>query len=256
MNIVGIIPARMSSTRFPGKPLAKIRGIPMVGHVYYRTKLSKLLNDVYIATCDKEIRDYAISIGAKAVMTKNTHQRATDRAAEAMLKIERETNRKIDIVVMIQGDEPMIIPRMIDLSVKPMLTRKDIFAVNLMGKINSRDNPEDPNLVKVVTDNEGFALYFSREAIPSQKKQSEKVQRYKQIPIIPFTRASLLEFNRLRPTRCEKIESVDMLRILEHGYKVKMVYSPYDTCSVDNAYELRKVEKMMRGDPLTRKYVL
>jgi len=254
MNIVGIIPARMSSTRFPGKPLAKIRGIPMVGHVYFRAKLSKFLDDLFIATCDKEIRDYGRSIGAKVIMTKSTHQRASDRAAEALLKIEKEYNRKIDIVVMIQGDEPMIIPRMIDLAVKPMVRIKDIFAVNLMGKINRRDNPEDPNLVKVVADKENFALYFSREAIPSQKKYSGTVQRYKQIPIIPFTRDSLLKFNRLKPTICEEIESIDMLRILEHGYKVKMVYSPYDTCSVDNVYELKKVEKMMKDDSLIRKY--
>src|SRR3989338_8650143 len=110
LNIIGIIPARMGSSRFPGKPLAKILGMPMVGHVYFRSKMSKILNDVYIATCDKEIGDYADSIGAKWAMTKDTHERASDRCAEAMLKIENETGEKVDIAVMIQGDEPMIFP--------------------------------------------------------------------------------------------------------------------------------------------------
>src|SRR3989344_5627921 len=102
LNIIGIIPARMSSSRFPGKPLEKILGIPMVGHVYFRSKMSKTLSGVYIATCDKEIADYADSIGAKCIMTKDTHERASDRTAEAMLKIEENTGKKVDIVVMIQ----------------------------------------------------------------------------------------------------------------------------------------------------------
>ena len=114
LAIIGIIPARMASTRFPNKPMAKIAGIPMIGHVYLRCKMSGLLDDLYVATCDKEIYDYIESIGGKAVMTADTHERASDRCAEALQKIEMSTGRRADIMVMIQGDEPMIRPQMID----------------------------------------------------------------------------------------------------------------------------------------------
>jgi 3-deoxy-manno-octulosonate cytidylyltransferase (CMP-KDO synthetase) len=256
MSIIGIIPARMASTRFPGKPLAKICGIPMVGHVYFRCKMSRILDDVYIATCDKEIEAYGRSIGAGVIMTKNSHQRASDRCAEAMLKIESQFKKKIDIVVMIQGDEPMIIPRMIDLAVKPMINDTRIKVVNLIGKIKGNDNPADPNLVKVVVDDNYYALYFSREPIPSIKKWPHSVNYWKQIPIIPFTRDFLIKFNRLKPTYCEQIESVDMLRVLEHGFQIKMVPSPYETHSVDIPKELKDVEKLMKYDILMKKYAV
>ncbi len=168
MRNIGIIPARMASSRFPGKPLARIAGIPMIGHVYFRSKMSKALDEVYIATCDQEVVAYAGSIGAKAVMTKDTHERASDRTAEAMLKVEKEQG-KVDIVVMIQGDEPMIYPEMIDEAVRPLAADRSILVSNLMAPM-TREEQEDPNEVKVTFDRAGFALYFSREPIPSWKK--------------------------------------------------------------------------------------
>src|SRR4030042_2419287 len=174
VEIIGIIPARMASSRFPGKPMAGIMGIPMIGHVYYRTKRCKSLDEVYVATCDKEIADDIESIDGKAVMTADTHERASDRTAEAMLKIEREINKRIDIVVMVQGDEPMLYPEMIDNSIKPMLEDESIQAVNLMSSLKSIEEQEDPNEVKVVVDLNGFALYFSREPIPSRKKGAKE----------------------------------------------------------------------------------
>src|SRR3989304_8143510 len=188
MNIIGIIPARMASSRFPGKPLAEICGIPMVGHVYFRSKLSKTLHEVYVATCDKEIADYIKSIGGKAIMTSDTHERASDRTAEAMLKIEKETRRKVDIVVMIQGDEPMICPEMIEKAVKPMFGDKNILITNLMAELKNEKEFEDPNEVKVVVDKFNNALYFSREPIPSRKKGAKQVPMLKQVCIIPFRR--------------------------------------------------------------------
>jgi 3-deoxy-manno-octulosonate cytidylyltransferase (CMP-KDO synthetase) len=119
--IVGLIPARMGATRFPGKPMAKICGIPMIGHVYKRSKMAKSVDLMCVATCDQEIADYINSIGGKAIMTKNTHERASDRCAEAMLSLEKELGHKIDIVVMIQGDEPLVYPEMIDLSLEPVI---------------------------------------------------------------------------------------------------------------------------------------
>ena len=254
MRVVGIIPARMASSRFPGKPLADICGIPMVGHVYFRSKMSKALDDVYIATCDEEIKNYAQSVGAQAVMTLDTHERASDRAAEAVLKIEKETKEKVDVVVMIQGDEPMLRPEMIDLAVEPILKDKDIQVTNLMSRLKTREEQRDPNEVKVVVDNNNYALYFSREALPSDKKTKEEIAAYKQVCIIPFRRDFLVTFNELQPTPLEKTESVDMLRVLEHGLKVKMILTNRDTYSVDTSEELEHVSALMENDSLRHKY--
>lgn len=254
MKIIAIIPARMASTRFPGKPLAKILGIPMIGHVYFRASLSRLLNEVYIATCDQEIMAYAGSIGAKAVMTKSTHKRASDRAVEAVSKIEKEVKEKVDIVVMVQGDEPMLFPEMIDLAVEPMLKESEIQVVNLMSKLKDAKEQEDPNQIKVVVDKSNFAMYFSREPIPSNKKTSRPVPMLKQVCIIPFRRDFLIKFNELKPTPLEIIESVDMLRVLEHGYKVKMVFSKFDTYSVDTPEDLKHVEGLLAKDALYALY--
>ena len=254
MKTIAIIPARMSSTRFPGKPLAKILGIPMLGHVYARSVMSRLLNDVYIATCDKEIEEYARSMGAKAIMTKDTHERASDRAAEAVLKIERENNSKVDIVVMIQGDEPMLVPEMIDLAIAPMIKFPEIEVVNLMAELEDPREFEDTNQIKVVVDEDSFALYFSREPVPSRKKSPKAVRMLKQVCVIPFRRDFLLKFNELKPTPLEIAESVDMLRVLEHGHRVKMVLSKYQTHSVDTLEDLKRVEGLLERDPLFLKY--
>ena len=132
MNIIGIIPSRLASSRLPQKPMADILGMPMIGHVYFRSKLSSMLNEVYVATCDQAIVDYIESIGGKAIMTADTHEHASDRTAEALLKIEQTTGEKVDIVVMIQGDEPMITPEMISASVEPLLNDQSLMITNLM----------------------------------------------------------------------------------------------------------------------------
>ena len=150
MNIIAVIPARMGSSRFPGKPLADIHGIPMVGHVTIRTGMCKNLTSTWIATCDQVVMDYAASAGLKAVMTADTHVRCTTRTAEAMLKIEEMTGQRADIVVMVQGDEPMITPDMIDAAVEPMLKDPSINVVNLMADLATEEEFEDPNEVKVV----------------------------------------------------------------------------------------------------------
>lgn len=254
MKTIGIIPGRMASSRFPGKPLARILGIPMIGHVYFRSKMSQVLDEVYVATCDQEIREYTESIGGKAVITSDRHERASDRATEALLKIEKATGQRADIIVMIQGDEPMVLPEMIDLAVQPMLEQESILVVNLMAPIRTPKEYEDPNEVKVVVDNNNYALYFSREPIPSMKKGATEIPMLKQVCIIPFRRDFLIEFSRLEPTPLEKIESVDMLRILEHGYKVKMVLADFSTYSVDTPQDLHSVEELMRNDPLVARY--
>ncbi|MDD5560612.1 MAG: 3-deoxy-manno-octulosonate cytidylyltransferase [Candidatus Omnitrophica bacterium] len=254
MNIIGIIPGRMASSRFPGKPLAKICGIPMIGHVYLRSKMSKLMNEVYVATCDQEIKQYLDALGAKAVMTAATHERASDRAAEAVLKIENETGKKVDIVVMIQGDEPLTYPEMIDEALKPLLEDSAVKITNLMARIKTVKEFEDPNEVKVVVDKLNNALYFSREPIPSRKKGSPNVTMLKQVCIIPFKKEFLLEYTKMKPTPLEIFESVDMMRILENGQKVKMVLTNYETKSVDTLADLETVSAMMASDKLFERY--
>lgn len=255
MNIIGIIPARMASSRFPNKPMAKILGMPMIGHVYFRSKMSKELDDVYVATCDKEIADYVKGIGGKAIMTADTHERASDRTAEAMSKIEKETGKKVDIIVLIQGDEPMITPEMISDAIRPLLEDKSILISNLMTDLKTQEEHEDPNEVKVVVDKNNFALYFSREAIPSRKKGAKSIPMLKQVCIIPFKRDFLLEYNKMEQTPLEIIESVDMMRILENGMKVKMIYSNIISYSVDTKDDLINVENKMKTDLLVEKYV-
>ncbi len=254
MNIIGIIPARMGSTRFPGKPLAEICGRAMIYHVYFRSALSKLLRGVYIATPDRQIRDYCLKNNMNVVMTKATHERASDRTAEAMLKIEKKTKCRTDIVVMIQGDEPLVYPAMINKAVQPLLKTQQILVSNLIAPLKSAKEFEDKNEIKVVADKNNFALYFSREPIPSRKKHSGNIPMMKQVCIIPFRRDFLLKFNRMAQTPLEKIESIDMLRCLENGYKVKLVRSDFNTYSVDSEEDLKNVARIMKKDRLRKSY--
>lgn len=254
-RVVAIVPARMASTRFPGKPLAAIRGIPMIGHCYFRTAMAKTVDETWVATCDKEIFDYIRSVGGKAVMTKDTHERCSDRCAEAMLKIEAETGNKIDIVAMMQGDEPMILPEMVDDAVRLLLDRPEAPIACLMGAIESDAELEDPNCVKVVTDLKGRALYFSREAIPSRRKGAGMdFPRHRQVPIIPFRRDYLLRFNALPPTPLEIAESVDLMRCVEHGDAVLMAVTTKRTVSVDTPQDLARAETAMKADSLFERY--
>ena len=253
MNIISIIPARMGSSRFPGKPMKDILGMPMIGHVYKRVKMSKTLSEVYVATCDSEIYDYVESIGGKAIMTSDCHERCSDRCAEAMLKIEKETSEKCDIMVMVQGDEPLTYPEMIDEAVKPMIEDKSLIITNLVADLDTIESFENPNEVKVVMDKNNNALYFSREPVPSRKKGVLEVPMKKQVCVIPFTRDFLLKYNEMEPTPLEIIESVDMMRILENGMKVKMIDTQYETKAVDTKEDLDLVFKMMSKDDLFNK---
>ena len=243
-RILALIPARMGSSRFPGKPMAKIMDKPMIGHVYDNVKKNKLLTDIAVATCDEEIYIYIESIGGRAVMTSDKHERASDRCAEALLKIEQEDNIQYDIVVMVQGDEPMIHPNMISEAVSPMLDDSKIIITNLLGIIENKEEFEDRNCIKVVCDLNSNALYFSREPIPTRSK-TEKIPKGKQICVIPFRRDFLLEYNQINPTPLEIAESVDMMRILEHGIKVRMVPTKYQTHAVDTPGDLKKVELLI-----------
>ena len=254
MKAIGIIPARLAATRFPNKPMAQICGMPMVGHCYHRTRLSQGIEATYVATCDPEIANYVESIGGFAIATADTHNRATTRTAEAIEHIEKSIGEKIDIVVMVQGDEPMVLPEMIEMAIQPLLHDPTTKVSNIMTECRSEEEWQDSNEVKVVVDNESNALYFSREPIPSKKKYSGNFPIYKQVCIIPFTRDCLLDYTELEPTTLEMIESVDMNRFIEHGFKVKMVLTEQSTFAVDTPQDLKIVERLMKEDTLRIRY--
>jgi 3-deoxy-manno-octulosonate cytidylyltransferase (CMP-KDO synthetase) len=245
MKILALIPARMGSSRFPGKPMAKLLGKPMVGHVYERVARCSAVTLTAVATCDPEIRDYIQSIGGVAVMTSDTHERASDRCAEALLALEKQNGTRYDIVVMVQGDEPMTHPDMITEAVAPMLGDPSLKITNLIGEIADAGEFEDRNCIKVVCDLQRNALYFSREPIPTRAKVKD-IPMGKQVCVIPFRRDFLIEYTKLAPTPLEIAESVDMMRVLEHGMKVRMVPTRHDTRAVDTPDDLRRVEELMK----------
>lgn len=254
MKSIAIIPARMAATRFPNKPLAPICGIPMIAHIYKRASLESVFDEVYVATCDQEIFKYIEAIGGKAVMTADTHERCTDRTAEALLIIERELSTKFDIVGMVQGDEPLVTPQIFRDAIGILNSDLTLPLVNIMGMINTIDEFESPNTVKVVVDNDFNALYFSREPVPSRKKFDKEFSKYKQTGMIFFRRESLIDFNCMHPTPLEKIESVDMLRILENGKKIRMVLTKNDCYGVDIPSDIKKVEAYMVKDDFYNQY--
>ncbi len=249
-KVVAVIPARMGSSRFPGKPLAPILGMPMIEHVRKRVAMCKSLDGVYVATCDQEIFDAVEGFGGKAIMTSTVHQRASDRVAEVA------ENMDADIFVLVQGDEPMTLPEMIDRAVEPMIEDPEIVCVNLTKRIDSLESWRDPNTIKVVIGTNGDALYFSRQPIPTDRiLGTDGIPMFKQVCIIPFRRETLLNYASLTPTPLEESESVDMMRFLEHGYRVRMVETEFDTYSVDTPGDLERIQEMMRTDELTQTYL-
>lgn len=249
MKTIAVIPARMGSTRYPGKPIAPILGHPMIEHIYKRVALSKALDATYIATCDEEIREVAEGFGAKVIMTADTHERASDRVAEAV------TNLDADLIVMVQGDEPMTHPDMIDTAVKPFENDAELGCVNLVRRIEQESDFRDPNTIKVVMDQSNNAIYMSRQPIPTLAKTGfADTAAYKQVCIIPFRREMLFRYTNLPPTPLEQLESVDMMRLIEHGYTVKMVPTEFNTQAVDTEADLVRVSRLMENDPLLSRY--
>ena len=249
-KIVAVIPARMGSSRFPGKPLKKILGIPMIEHVRRRVEMSKILDEVLVATCDEEIYGTVNSFNGNAIMTSNVHERASDRVAEVATKIDA------DIFVLVQGDEPMIYPEMINRAGEPMLKDPTIKCVNLTKQITSEEEWKNPNTIKVVTDKYKNALYFSRQSIPTIKNfEKDNMKLFKQVCIIPFQKNTILQYAQLDPTPLEVAESIDMMRFLEHGHKVHMVETEFDTFSVDTPEDLVKIEKLIKTDHLIKEYI-
>ena len=255
LKTIAIIPARMAATRFAGKPMAPMLGMPMVGHCYHRARLAQGIDAVYVATCDEEIANYIIEIGGNAVMTSDHHKRATTRTAEALEIIEEETGLHYDIVVMVQGDEPLINPEVIGATLVPF-EDESVEIVNIMSRLDTLEAFSDKNNVKVVVNQNNDAMYFSREAIPSPWHGIDGVPCYNQTGIIAFRNSALSKFNAMDESRLEIIESVDMNRVLEAGGKIRMVLSESISFGVDTKNELEQAEAILRDDPVCMIYII
>jgi len=249
MKIVVGIPARMGSSRFPGKPLVKIMGMSMIEHVYKRCQFANHIDDLFVATCDDEIRNVVEGFNGKVFMTPKEIPRPGLRVAEACKQQMLDDN---DIVVVVQGDEPLVQPEMIDLAVEPMLSNHHIQVITLVADANEIEWL-DPNEVKVVTDENGDILYMSRSPIPSNTR-NRIGPRLKQVAIMPFRKKFLLDFQTMTPTPLEIVESIELLRAIEHGIKVRTVKSPYKTISVDTEKDRVEAEEAMRNDALFLQY--
>lgn len=235
MKILGVIPARYGSTRFPGKPLTKIDGKAMVLHVYDQAVASGLFEELYIATDHEAIYQEAISYGAKVKMTRSDHQSGTDRCAEIA-----KLFPTMDFVVNIQGDEPRIAQNQLKTLVQAF-HEPDVKIVTLKKKIKNSFEKDNPNVVKVVTDIYKNALYFSRSLIPFPRNQHEEVIYFKHIGLYGFERQTLLEITNLSPARLELIESLEQLRWLENGYPIRVLETHIESIAIDTPEDLKKL---------------
>lgn len=245
MKILALIPARMGSSRFPGKPMELINGIPMIGHVYKNICNNRNLTRIVVATCDEIIFNYIKDIGGEAVMTSKKHNRATDRCAEALKKIEKKDRIKFDIIVMIQGDEPMVNSNMINKALEPLKNNKKIGVVNLLCKFENLKEFLSPNTIKVICDKNSDAIYFTRN-LNKKFYYSDNLIIGKQVCIMPFRREFLKKYIKLNPTFLERHESIDMWRFIEHGYSVKMKKINDLSFAVDTKNDLKKVENLIK----------
>ena len=241
MRIIGVIPARYKSSRLEGKPLADILGKPMVQHVYERAKRALCLDEVVIATDDDRIRSAVESFGGTVAMTSADHRSGTDRVAEAI------QNMDADVIVNIQGDEPMLDPAMLTELVDPFRSGTDASLVTLKKRVIHESDFGDPGVVKVVTDPAGYALYFSRSLIPYPRQRTPKFAVFEHLGLYAYTREALLRVAELPPSTLEEIESLEQLRALENGMRILVIEtaSRQEMLSVDTQADLERVRELL-----------
>jgi 3-deoxy-manno-octulosonate cytidylyltransferase (CMP-KDO synthetase) len=237
-KILGVIPARFASTRFPGKVLAQIAGKTMLQHVYERASLATYLTSVIIATDDDRVYAAAKSFGARVRMTRSDHLSGTDRAAEVASAEDAE------IVVNIQGDEPLICPAAIDAALLPLVHDPDLVMATLKKRIEDRREITDPNVVKVVTNGSGDAIYFSRCAIPFERETSGKTPYFKHIGLYVYRRDFLLAYSALPVGPLETAEHLEQLRALENAFSIRVVETEYESLGVDTPQDLERVSRL------------
>jgi len=244
-RIIVVIPARMASSRYPGKPLAEILGLPMVEHIRRRALLAKEIDEAIVATCDKAIMDVVTQAGGRAVMTADTHERATERVAEAVRSLEG------DIVIVVQGDEPLLMPDVLEMVAAPFLKSDGPNCVSLLSHLESEEDYNNPNIVKAACDQRGNVLFFSRAPIP-YFQHSNSCPIYRETGIRAFRKEFLRAYVTLPETPFEQAESVGMLRLLEHGYRIFGVVTQQPTLGVDHPEDIVKVEQILTQDPIQR----
>ncbi|BBB32573.1 3-deoxy-manno-octulosonate cytidylyltransferase [Thermotomaculum hydrothermale] len=249
MKVYAIIPSRYASTRLPGKPLLKIKGKSIIQMVYEQCKKVDLLEDVIVATGDERIFNEVKSFGGKCVMTSNKHKSGTDRIAEVALKIDA------DVIVNVQGDEPLIKPESIESAIKPFLEDGSIVMTTLKTKIKSKEELFNPNVVKVVCDKNNFALYFSRLPIPYKKtkemgypfplSETEYSNYFKHTGLYAYKRDFLIKLSKMEMTFLEKTEGLEQLRVLENGYRIFVVETEFDSLGVDTMEDYLNLKKIL-----------
>ena len=244
MNSIGIIPARYASTRFPAKPLVDIRGKSMIQRVYEQAKSARALDHVVVATDDQRIYDAVKAFGGEVVMTAEHHQSGTDRCLEAVLKLDME----FDVVVNIQGDEPLISPDQINL-ILSCFSQENTEIATLVKLIQDKKTLWDANKPKVVIDDDDFAILFSRQCIPylrgvEKENWNEEFNFYKHIGMYAYRLETLKEICKLKPSRLEKVESLEQLRWIEGGYRIKTAITEEESLAIDTPKDLEELLKM------------
>jgi 3-deoxy-manno-octulosonate cytidylyltransferase (CMP-KDO synthetase) len=238
MKTAAIIPARYASSRFPGKPLTKIGGVTMIERVYAQTSKAKSLNTVMVATDDARIFDAVKAFGGEVVMTRDDHASGTDRLAEVAA-----SRPDFDVIVNVQGDEPLIDPHTIDCAVKPLLADALTGMSTIAAPITDAGEINNPNIVKVVLDSQGFALYFSRSPIPFYREAPPQKQQYlAHVGLYVYRRETLLRLAQLQPSANEQAECLEQLRALDNGIRIKVVTGKYRSIAVDQPADVLTVE--------------
>lgn len=238
MKVLCVIPARYASTRLPGKPLAMIAGKPMIQHVYERAEQASVPDEVVVATDNELVKQTVESFGGKAVMTSPDHPSGTDRLAEVALSYP-----DVDVIVNVQGDEPMIPPEVIDRLALAFEDDEDLSMATMKVLMNEEDY-DNPAAVKVVTDQNGYALYFSRSLMPYPRNKPEGYKVFKHVGIYAYRRSFLLNYAALSPTPLEKAESLEQLRALENGYKIKVLESDFQGIGIDTPEDLAAANEL------------
>lgn len=238
MNVLCVIPARYASTRLPGKPLAMLAGKTMIERVYDQASLARIPQEVLVATDDTRIEEAVKAFGGKVMMTSKDHPSGTDRLAEVALSYP-----KVDVIVNVQGDEPMIPPELIDSLAKVFEDNPGLEMATVKTPMQ-KDEYDNPNAVKVVTDLNGYALYFSRSLMPYPRKKIEEFQVYKHVGVYAYKRDFLLKYAALPPTPLEKVESLEQLRALENGTKIKVLTSDFQGIGIDTAEDLAAANQL------------
>ncbi len=240
MDVIGVIPARYSSVRFEGKILADLLGKPLIQHVWENASRAKTLGDLIVACDDERIYKTVTDFGGKAVMTAKEHTSGTERIAEIVADLD------VKVVINIQGDEPLVHPTMIDDVAYYLLNDTNVVMSTLMKRIEHEEEITDANVVKVVVDKKGNALYFSRCPIPFVREEEPGMRvHYKHIGLYGYKKDFLFTYKNLPPSKLEKLEKLEQLRVLENGYPIKVIETKFDTIGVDTRDDLEKVKQYL-----------